>query len=123
MFQPSFKRKILQCVSAELPDCSKELPREVSAPRSGGCLMTGCPHEGGRGHLMTGCCFIFDCLEEAWLQVGQDCCGMYLSSENTVDLGRIGLFSNDIIILYSVILGIGEVHCWYRTWKGDLNML
>lgn len=35
VFQPSFKRKILWCVSAELPDCSKELPQGGPHPGAG----------------------------------------------------------------------------------------
>lgn len=49
VFQPSFKRKILRCVSAELPNCSKELPQEGSAPRRGGASRLAVHmKEGGR---------------------------------------------------------------------------
>lgn len=47
---------------------------------------------------MTGGCFVFNCLEEAWLQLGRDHCELYSSSENTVDLGRAGLFSNNTML-------------------------
>lgn len=62
MLQPSFERKILQCVSAVLPDCSKELSGEAFTSKRGRRLTLAVTsgkgektphdwlsHQGGRG--------------------------------------------------------------------------
>lgn len=94
MLQPLFKGRFYSVHLQRDPDALRSFP--------GGLYIK----EGGR--LSTDYCFICNCLEEAWLQLGRDHCEMYSSSESTVDLGRTGLFSNNIALLLG---DFGEVHC------------
>lgn len=97
------KRK-LQCVSAELADCSRSFHRGVSSSRSGGASWLAVTWR--RGHLMAGSCFIFNCLEEAWLPLGSRCCGVCLRRGDT------GFF---LMIFYCTL---SKLRDWWGTLFG-----